>query len=95
MMQSYISELGSRAVLGKSVLLRGDAGKALVGKAELSNTDVMVMGSRGMGSIKKCADFRLQSAHHDDNYRAIMGSVSDYCVHNAQCPVLIVRKPGN
>lgn len=24
--------------------------------------------------------------------RALLGSVSNYCVHNAKCPVLVVRK---
>lgn len=25
--------------------------------------------------------------------RALVGSVSDYCVHNAKCPVLVVKQP--
>uniref|UniRef100_A0A0E0F7S9 BTB domain-containing protein n=1 Tax=Oryza meridionalis TaxID=40149 RepID=A0A0E0F7S9_9ORYZ len=37
--------------------------------------DVLVMGSHGYGLFK----------------RALLGSVSDYCVRNANCPVLIVK----
>lgn len=41
------------------------------------SVDLLIMGSRGLGAVK----------------RAVLGSVSDYCVANAECPVLIVRKP--
>eukprot|EP00123_Amoebidium_parasiticum_P011309 comp20640_c0_seq1/m.26724 comp20640_c0_seq1/g.26724 ORF comp20640_c0_seq1/g.26724 comp20640_c0_seq1/m.26724 type:complete len:152 (-) comp20640_c0_seq1:305-760(-) len=39
--------------------------------------ETLILGSRGMGAIK----------------RALIGSVSDYCVHNAKCPVVVVKKP--
>nr|GMD44331.1 Adenine nucleotide alpha hydrolases-like superfamily protein [Ipomoea batatas] len=39
--------------------------------------DLVVVGSRGLGQIK----------------RAVLGSVSDYCAHHARCPVLIVKPP--
>src|SRR5690242_2952827 len=37
--------------------------------------DLLVLGSRGLGFVKKM----------------LLGSVSDYCVSHAECPVLIVR----
>lgn len=40
----------------------------------------MVLGSRGMGSFKRS----LMSF-------VGLGSVSDYCVHNVACPVLVVK----
>jgi nucleotide-binding universal stress UspA family protein len=44
--------------------------------AEQIGADVVVMGSRGLGGIR----------------RALMGSVSDAVVRHAHCPVLVVRK---
>lgn len=45
--------------------------------AEEENTDVIVMGSRGLGAVK----------------RLILGSVSDYTLHHAPCSVYILRLP--
>jgi hypothetical protein len=38
------------------------------------------MGSRGFGATKRSRKARL-------------GSVSDYCVHHCDCPVVVVRYP--
>ena len=43
--------------------------------AEQNNYDIIVIGSRGLGSISGL----------------IMGSVSNYVVHEAHCPVLVVK----
>ncbi len=48
----------------------------IVQVAEETGADLVVMGSRGLGGIK----------------RALMGSVSDSVVRHAHCPVLVVRK---
>ena len=48
----------------------------IVGLAEELGVWLIVMGSRGLGGIR----------------RALMGSVSDSVVRHAHCPVLIVRK---
>ncbi|XP_023751416.1 uncharacterized protein LOC111899796 [Lactuca sativa] len=61
----------------KTVLLRGNPKEMIVEAAEEMNVDLLVVGSRGHGQIK----------------RAFLGSVSDYCAHHAKCPVLIVRPP--
>jgi nucleotide-binding universal stress UspA family protein len=53
----------------------GDAGAMLCRLAEELAADVVVVGSRGRGVIK----------------RALLGSVSTHVVHNAPCPVLVVR----
>jgi nucleotide-binding universal stress UspA family protein len=50
----------------------------IVRVAEETGADVVVMGSRGLGGIR----------------RALMGSVSDSVVRHAHCPVLVVRKDG-
>jgi nucleotide-binding universal stress UspA family protein len=33
----------------------------------------------------------LKSEPH--SFRAVLGSVSDYCAHHAHCTVMIVKKP--
>ena len=48
----------------------------IVGLAEEIGAGLIVMGSRGLGSMK----------------RALMGSVSDSVVHHAHCPVMVVRR---
>ncbi|KAI9008725.1 hypothetical protein DFJ74DRAFT_688382 [Hyaloraphidium curvatum] len=44
---------------------------------ETKKPDVLVVGSRGMGAVR----------------RLMIGSVSDHLVHNASCPVLVVKEP--
>jgi len=48
----------------------------IVRVAEETRVDLVVMGSRGLGGLR----------------RALMGSVSDSVVRHAHCPVLVVRK---
>jgi nucleotide-binding universal stress UspA family protein len=49
--------------------------QAIVHLAEELGAGLIVMGSRGLGGVR----------------RALMGSVSDSVVHHAHCPVMIVR----
>ena len=58
-----------------TVVLLGDPGPALCQLAQERNADVVVLGSRGLGAIR----------------RALLGSVSTYVSANAPCPVVIVR----
>lgn len=53
----------------------GDPGQALCEFAAEHPVDVIVVGSRGRGAIK----------------RALLGSVSTHVVNNAPCPVLVIR----
>jgi nucleotide-binding universal stress UspA family protein len=54
---------------------RGAPGAVLCARAKELDADVVVVGSRGRGAIR----------------RALLGSVSTYVAHNAPCPVLVVR----
>jgi nucleotide-binding universal stress UspA family protein len=56
----------------------GEAGWSLCQLATELAADVLVIGSRGHGRIK----------------RALLGSVSSYVAHNAPCPVMIIRAEG-
>ncbi|KAM0065503.1 putative universal stress protein A family [Helianthus debilis subsp. tardiflorus] len=57
------------------LVLRGNPKEMLVEAVDQMDIDLLVVGSRGLGQIK----------------RAVLGSISDYCAHHAKCPVLIVR----
>ncbi|KMZ67127.1 Universal stress protein A-like protein [Zostera marina] len=56
---------------------RGDARDVICDAVEKLGCYMLVIGSHGYGAFK----------------RTFLGSVSDYCAHNANCPVLIVKKP--
>jgi nucleotide-binding universal stress UspA family protein len=56
-------------------VLYGEAGHAICQLVDEQNVDLVVVGSRGRGGLK----------------RALLGSVSDYVVRNAPCPVLVIR----
>lgn len=51
-------------------------GESIVRVATDKKADMIVMGTRGLGTIR----------------RTIMGSVSDYVVHHAHCPVIVCRQ---
>ena len=62
----------------EQVVEAGAAGPAICRVAQERAADVVVVGSRGRGAIR----------------RALMGSVSTHVVNNAPCPVLVVRAHG-
>ncbi|KAG8098158.1 hypothetical protein GUJ93_ZPchr0013g36685 [Zizania palustris] len=64
-----------REVNATGAILEGDAKEAICQAVEEMHADLLVLGSRGLGKIK----------------RAFLGSVSDYLVHHACCPVLVVK----
>ena len=51
-------------------------GHVLVQVAVDEKATMIVMGTRGMGTVR----------------RTILGSVSDYVVHHAHCPVVVCRQ---
>jgi nucleotide-binding universal stress UspA family protein len=59
----------------ETLVVRGDAGRALCDLAAEREARAIVLGTRGRGGVK----------------RALLGSVSDHVVRNAPCPVVITR----
>lgn len=59
----------------RTEVLEGDPGGVVCDLAAQLGADVIVMGSRGRGGVK----------------RALLGSVSDYVVRHAPCPVVITN----
>eukprot|EP00268_Persea_americana_P020251 TRINITY_DN2045_c9_g1_i2.p1 TRINITY_DN2045_c9_g1~~TRINITY_DN2045_c9_g1_i2.p1 ORF type:complete len:207 (+),score=46.20 TRINITY_DN2045_c9_g1_i2:459-1079(+) len=66
-----------RAIKVDTMILNGDPKDMICQAVEQIQSDLLLVGSRGLGMIK----------------RAFLGSVSDYCAHHAKCPVLIVKPP--
>lgn len=73
-LQRTVAALGSSAPVDQ-VTRSGEAGPAICRLAEEIGADVIVVGSRGRGAIK----------------RALLGSVSAHVTNNAPCPVVVVR----
>ena len=69
-----IAALGSPATISRRIET-GGPGPVICRVAEEAAVDVVVVGSRGRGAIR----------------RALLGSVSTHVANNAPCPVIIVR----
>ncbi|KAL3731461.1 hypothetical protein ACJRO7_028353 [Eucalyptus globulus] len=67
----------NRGVRAETIADVGDPKVAICDAVLKYNVSLLVMGERGIGKIR----------------RALIGSVSNYCVQYAKCPVLVVRKP--
>lgn len=61
----------------ETVVAWGDAGQAICTLAEELGADAIIVGSRGLGGVK----------------RFLLGSVSTHVVRNAPCPVVVVPDP--
>lgn len=75
LLRKAAAELKQRNFAVKAISLRGDAREELTRKIEELNVDLLVIGSRGLGAIK----------------RIFVGSTSDHLVHHAHCPVILVK----
>lgn len=56
-----------------SLVMIGKPGEVIVDVAEKNNSDLIIIGSRGLGSVKGF----------------LMGSVSNYVLHHSKCPLLV------
>lgn len=77
LLEGELERLRSTGVnVAQAHLRMGRADVEIIDLAEELGVDVIVIGSRGLGGIR----------------RALVGSVSDSVMHHAHCPVLVVRK---
>ena len=74
-MISALRERGSLPDGVEALVIEGQPGPALCKLAQEEDAAAVVVGSRGRGGIR----------------RALLGSVSDYVVRNAQCSVVVTR----
>ncbi|CAK8681896.1 unnamed protein product [Clavelina lepadiformis] len=79
MKAKYLSKAKAMQVNCQFRVLVGDGGspgETLASFLESENADLVIVGSRGMGKIR----------------RTVLGSVSDFLVHHAKVPVLVFRE---
>ena len=62
-------------VKAESLLLKGEPGTAITDTIDTENCDLVIMGSRGMSTIKSI----------------LLGSVSDYVMHHSKCPIMLIH----
>lgn len=68
------AELAEMGITSNPLVIKSDdAKKSIVEATKNNKADMLVMGSRGLHPLK----------------RAVLGSVSEYCIHNCDCPVLV------
>jgi nucleotide-binding universal stress UspA family protein len=72
--EKFVAKL-KQANIGGKVIVRfaNRPGEAIVELAQAESVEMIVMGTRGLGTIR----------------RTILGSVSDYVLHHAHCPVVV------
>src|SRR5215218_8905670 len=76
MLDEYVDHVRQAGgTVADSYLRMGEAAKVIVELAEELDVGLVVLGSRGLGLIR----------------RALMGSVSDSVVRHAHCPVMVIR----
>jgi len=71
----YQKKLDALKVKATYKTVYGKPGEAIVEAANHENAAVVIMGTRGIGTLR----------------RTVMGSVSDYVVHHAHTPVIVCR----
>nr|WEY07700.1 universal stress protein A-like protein 6 [Agave sisalana] len=65
-------------VVAETVTEVGDPKEAICDAVEKFKINLLILGNHGRGAFQ----------------RAFLGSVSNYCAHNAKCPVLVVKNSG-
>ena len=73
--QSLVALARSAGVDAAFLVWDGEPGDAIVAAADSENADLIVVGSHGRSGVS----------------RFFIGSVSDYVVRHAHCPVMVVR----
>nr|ATE50926.1 universal stress protein 20 [Salvia miltiorrhiza] len=73
---------------------RRDPKEMICDVAEQMQVDLIVIGSRGLGKIKRYG--RICFINYKCYMcRALIESVSNYVIHHAKCPVLVIKAPTN
>ncbi len=71
------SKLKSEGVTSQAILVKGNAAKEIVSKANDIDADIILLGSHGHGLLHK----------------ALLGSVSESIIRHAPCKIMIIPSP--
>eukprot|EP00163_Fabomonas_tropica_P012396 TRINITY_DN23681_c0_g1_i1.p2 TRINITY_DN23681_c0_g1~~TRINITY_DN23681_c0_g1_i1.p2 ORF type:complete len:153 (-),score=55.66 TRINITY_DN23681_c0_g1_i1:317-775(-) len=72
----YVKRAHKKGYEAEYIVTSGSSKDVICDTVQERNVNLVVMGSRGLGKIKK----------------ALLGSVSDFVVRHAECPVIVYRK---
>ncbi|HEY3524150.1 MAG TPA: universal stress protein [Candidatus Limnocylindrales bacterium] len=72
---TVVAAARGQGVAAEYLIWTGTAGESIVEAAASEGVDLIVVGSRGRGGVE----------------RAVLGSVSDYVIRHAPCPVMVLR----
>jgi len=75
LLEDSLMQVQQAGIIGRTALLRGRIGPEIVSYTEIKDFDMVVIGSRGLDALS----------------RTLRGSISDYVVDHATCPVFIVK----
>jgi nucleotide-binding universal stress UspA family protein len=73
--QAIVQRAKAAGVDATFLVWEGEAGDAIVAAADAENADLIVVGSHGRSGVS----------------RFLIGSVSDYVIRHAHCPVMVIR----
>jgi nucleotide-binding universal stress UspA family protein len=76
MLEQYVEKAQKQGVNVKSEQIAGSPGKTICKVAQENKTELIVIGHRGLRGLSEL----------------LLGSVSNYVLHHAQCSVLMVQK---
>eukprot|EP00246_Nothoceros_aenigmaticus_P018330 TRINITY_DN9547_c0_g1_i1.p1 TRINITY_DN9547_c0_g1~~TRINITY_DN9547_c0_g1_i1.p1 ORF type:complete len:344 (+),score=59.65 TRINITY_DN9547_c0_g1_i1:163-1194(+) len=76
LVMKFLNQLKQAGISSEGEVLKGDPASWIVDECKRLHADVVIVGSHGYGVIK----------------RTVLGSISDYVLHNVECPVIIVRQ---
>jgi len=71
---TFVSKMNQYDIQGRILIKYGSRpGEAIIDISRAEEVSMIVMGTRGLGQLR----------------RTVLGSVSDYVLHHAQCPVVV------
>jgi nucleotide-binding universal stress UspA family protein len=76
--QALVAQARRAGVAARFLIWHGDPGESITAAADAEGCDLIVVGTHGRTGFQ----------------RSLAGSVSDYVVRNAPCPVVVVRPSG-